>query len=218
MRLGKGFVALVAVMTGFVIGPGPATAGELHSDSTTLNTFLTGTQTGNHLLHLAGGTLKCNKVTVAGTIAATTVTAFRLQAGYSECTFFGVAVTVSMGQCQFEVTADGGFAIIDKEEADCGKNPVTFRATVLGTFSCHIEIVKQVGLSGLTYGGASKTEAEGAVTTSPNVSEITYRAQGELCGETGTLTNGTYPAGPISLKGYVDQFGLEGPQTPIWIA
>jgi hypothetical protein len=215
IRLARTLGFATLAVSALLIGPGAASAVEFHSDSAT--TVYTGTQTGNHVFDAAGNTVTCKKASFTGTTSSATTVAVKAEATYSECTFFGVSVTVLMNGCQYEFKANGEVAVVDRAGKSCANEPITFKASFLGV-SCHVKIGPQTGLNGVVYGGATSTQANGSITISPAITGIAYQAVGSGCGETGALTNGNYTSGPTSVKGYVDSGGSEGAQTPIWVA
>jgi hypothetical protein len=207
-------LALVAMMAMTAVAASSASAVEFHSDSA--NTVITGTQTGNHVFDAAGSTITCKKASFTGTQEGATAAAVKVEATYGECTFFGVSTTVLMNNCRYEFKANGEVAVIDRVGVDCNTSPITFRASFLGV-SCDVKIGEQANLKSVTYGGAKATEANGSITVNPAVTGIAYTAEGSGCSKTGAQTDGNYTSGPTSVKGFVDNAGAEGAQTPIWV-
>jgi len=206
---------VVAAMAMSAMVASAASAVEFHSDST--NTWLTNTTTTgtSHKFDAAGNNITCTTASFKSTQEAKTTSSIKAEATYANCTFFGVAVTVSMGNCAYEFKANGEVAVVDRTGLNCDSAKITFKGTFLGA-SCHVEIGEQTGLKTATYDGAST--AVGTVTVTPAVTGITYTATGGLCGETGTKTNGNYTSGTTTMTGYVDTAGAEGASTPIWVS
>jgi len=193
-----------------------AFAVEFHSDSSTGNTVITNTTTTgtSHKIDTAGNNVTCTTASFSGTMAGNTASAIALEATYSGCTFFGVSVSLSMGNCRYEFKANGEAAIIDKPGKDCSAQPITYKALFLS--SCHVTIGEQSGLKSVAYDGG--TTDKGTITITPAISGITYTATGSLCSKTGMQSDGNYTSGTTSLTCYVDTAGVEGASTPCWVA
>ena len=212
------FMLLIAAMLGLgAAAASSALAVEFHSDSSTGNTWITNTTTTStqHDIDTAGNTMRCPTASFSGTMTGNTAAAIALEATYSGCTFFGVPVSLSMGNCRYEFKANGEAALTDKPGKDCNTQPITYKVTFLG-LSCHVTIGEQNGLKSVTYDGAST--AGGKFTITPAINGITYTATGAGCGKTGTQSDGSYTSGTTTLTCYIDTAGVEGASTPCWVA
>jgi hypothetical protein len=227
IRISKAFCGAVAVVVALLGLPAAGMAAvEFHSDSSSGNTWLTGSSTGNHVIDTAGSTLTCKKASFVGLQSGNTASAAEFEAAYSECTVaigeFNLAATLSMGSCRYRLTASGFFEIVGTFDVLHGDNlcstfPITWKVSnFLG--SCTVKIGPTIAAkSSVKYDGAT-TVANGDVVITPAVSLIAGKAEGNLCPVSGEFTNGNYTSGPITLKGFVYSGGSEGAQTPIWVA
>ena len=158
---------------------------------------LTATQEGNHVFDAAGNFITCKKASFSGTSSSTSVATITFSGTYSECTFFGVAVTVNMNGCAYVFHANGEVDV----ECPTGKS-IIFKATILGSF-CEVSVGPQNGLKTATYANIG-TETTREVTMTPNITSIAYTANGGLCKEVGSLKNGAYTSGPTRITGETD--------------
>jgi hypothetical protein len=213
-------LALVAMLALSASVASSAFAIEFHSDSSTGNTWLTGTSTGSHIFDAAGSTITCKKATFSGTQTGKTVSTVNLTAAYSECTVaigeFNLAATVNMGGCQYSFNANGEVGVVNATGKTCSTEQITYRVSnFLG--ECDVKVGPQTGLKSAKYEGAT-TVANGTVKVSPSVTLIKGTSTGNLCSTTGEFTNGQYTSGPTTVSGFVDNAGKEEGQTSIWVS
>jgi len=145
-----------------------------------------GSATGAFVTQAGGNKLSCKKMTWHQTISTGTIWDSILEetVTYSECTNFGVAVTVNTTGCALNVRAAG------EVDISCltGKT-INYKATVLGA-SCEVQFGAQKGLKTVSFyneGSGSTRE----IRQSLNLTGVAYTATGSLCSETGNKTNGT---------------------------
>jgi hypothetical protein len=204
-----------------------AVAVEFHSDSSSGNTVITGeTNSGlgigaNHIIEAAGSTLTCSVASLTGTMTGKTAGSLTVSAAYSGChlTVFGFTLptTVNMGSCAFSFSANGEAAIVTRPGAPkfCSEENITYRASNF-VGECDIRIAPQPSLSSVLYTGSSTT-TNGDIKFSTGLTGIVGVATGNLC-TAGVFTNGAYSQGISTVKGFIDNEGKEGAQTPIWVA
>lgn len=169
MRSFKMFGALVAVLALSAFGVANASAATFTASETGT---LTGEATSTQVFTTdSGGKVECKKAATSGTIKAKETTEQHVTVNYSECTAFGVPAEVTTATYNF--TANGEVHIL---------NNVIIH--VLGFFPCTITVppqtVKTAGYSG-----------SGTITTTANVTKISYSSTGGLCGSSGTAATYT---------------------------
>jgi hypothetical protein len=188
---------LVALLAFALAALTPAVAGAASFNFESIPLTVKGKAQGNHVLDVAGGTLSCEEFKLEGTSTALTQSALQFAASYGGCTMFGVKATVSTGKCLLELRNDGRF-FLGPNAVECNANPMTIDATVL-TKKCHIALASQILEKAVTYGN-SGTGSSREVTLEVKASTgVFYKAEGELCKETGSKTNGSYTSGPAAL-------------------
>lgn len=213
-------LALAAMMALTAVAASAASAATFHSDSSTGNTILTGSSTGNHVFDAAGSKITCTGAQFTGTQTGNTTEHVTTSASYSGCSVevfgFKIAATVNMGGCAYTFAANGTVGVVNRVGAakTCAEENITYRVSNFAG-ECDVKVGPQTGLQKATYTGTT-TVANGAINVAPNVTGIHGVAKGGLCTE-GTFTNGAYTSGPATVKGYVDNAGVEGAQTPIWV-
>ena len=158
---------------------------------------LTATQEGNHVLDAAGNTITCKKASFSGTMSSTSQNTINLGGSYSECSFFGVAVAVSMNGCKYQLFASFLDIVCEGEGT-----AITFKATVLGA-SCEVRIGEQLGVGIVSlFNLGSGTTRE--ITLNFLAGGIKYNSTGSLCGKTGSQSDGSYTTGPTIIRGESD--------------
>jgi hypothetical protein len=201
--------AALALLAVGALSVASASAAEFHSNSE--KTVTTGEQDateGNQVFVAAGSTITCKEARFEATTTTPTNTKLTFKpllttsgagTGYSNCTFFGVPVTVNMHSCDFVFNSNN---LIDIECGAGAENYISYKATVFGA-SCEVRVTTQTGLSKATYTNiGAGTTAE--VTTDVAISGIKYDAIGSLCNPAGLgQTNGTY-TGKVTATGEVD--------------
>jgi hypothetical protein len=172
-------LALMALLCTASIGQ----AADFHFESSGHKT-LTGTATGSFTTDAGGSKLTCKKMTWHKTIATGIIwdTILEETVTFSECTNFGVAVTVNSNECGLNVDSDGEVGI----SCPAGK-AITYKATI--GVSCEIQIGSQSGLKGVSFTNLGSGTAR-EVKQSLNLTGVAYTATGSLCSETGSRTNG----------------------------
>jgi len=189
---------LIALLAFAITALTPAAAGAASFNFESIPVNVKGKAQGNHVLDLAGGTLSCEEFKLEGSSTALTqMTLLFPVVSYGGCTMFGVKAMVSTGKCMLELRSDGRF-FFGPNSVECNSNPMTVDATVL-TKKCHITLASQILEKAVTYGN-SGTGSSREVTMEVKASTgVFYKAEGELCKETGSKTNGSYTSGPAAL-------------------
>jgi hypothetical protein len=186
-------VAAVAVLAMTAFMASAASAKEFKSTGYTVS--VTGTQEGNHVFDAAGNSITCKKAMFDGQLSTASET-LTVEAGYAECTAFGVVgVKVSMGSCSYELNANGTVSVAGGTA--CDANPITYTADagIFGHCTVKVGSTQNGNLTGVTYSNV----ANGDVTVTPNVQSVTYTQAGALCG---AHTDGRYTSGPTIVESY----------------
>jgi hypothetical protein len=201
-------LALVAVFALTAV----ASAAEFHSESSTGNTFLEGSQTTANVFTVTNpkGTkvadVHCSSATFTGTQTGKTVSSVEVHPTYAGCEAspFGSAEVETDG-CTYNLHSAGTVDIV------CAKE---FAIKIVAP-GCTITVGGgQSGLSSVNY---SNSGSPSTVTALANVEKIAYKASGGLCSFFNVPSSGTLGdyAGGVNVKGYVDMNGTKGAQTAI---
>jgi trypsin-like peptidase len=152
-------------------------------------------KTAHHVIEAGGATLTCASASFEGTQTGTAARELALAATYKECTYGGVATTVSMGGCGYVFHSSGEFDISSRTGKSCATEPMKWEAG-----KCKIEVLPSFAHELLTF-NTIKPGTVNEVTTGINVTGITYKATGEGCAKKGEFSNGAYTTGNTILTG-----------------
>jgi hypothetical protein len=188
---------LIALLASALTALTPPAAGAAFFNFESIPVTVKGKAQGNHVLDLAGGTLSCEEFKLEGVSTALTQSALLFTVSYGGCTMFGVKATVSTGKCQLELRNDGRF-FLGPNGVECNASPMTVDATVL-TKKCHIALASQILEKAVTYGNSGTGSSREVTMAISAGTGVFYKAEGELCKETGSKTNGSYTSGPATL-------------------
>ena len=155
-------------------------------------------QHAQHVLTTSHGVIKCNQSLFEGTVTASGVEEVTITATYTGCTCFGLACTIDMNGCKYNVSGAGQpakTALVQVTGCTTGKQ---IEATVLG---CVVTMPEQ------TVGGHIVfTQNPEDVTANVTASGITYQSHGCPFHEIPTTetSNGTY-TGQATFQARQDQ-------------
>lgn len=131
------------------------------------------------------GTLNCNKALANGPMSLKVVTSLTLAPSFSECTFLGLfGVTVNPGACETRWNVSSGPPVtgtIDIVPPGCA-------GIVISAAGCTVTIPPQSGLATITY--VVSSGPPDTITSTVNVSGVTYTSTAGCPSGSGTFTNG----------------------------
>jgi hypothetical protein len=212
-RLKTLFVAMAALAAVSAFAASAAYAVPLfhsHQTLTTITAEEDGTGKTAHQVFDAGANegITCKKISANATTSEETVTEITVKnIAYSECTFLGLAATVSMNGCHYLFTSHG---IVHVE---CPANQ-KIEFSVPG---CTVQVPPQTPTGGgVTFHNIGSTDANTTeVTVEANVTGIHFSSTGPICIFVGSGTNGEYTTGNAIVTGEKDGTTT---MTPIWWA
>jgi hypothetical protein len=171
--------------------------------------------------------VKCKSTHLHGTTIHATTEETSLTPTYKECSWGGLTVDVSFGNCDYLFnlffngeTSTGASTHIEGPlhiECDAGE-AIKLTVTVFASSICTITIPAQTpeGVFDFKTEEASKPRDVLLTSTIKGV-HYTIDAKTEICGEPGkTLTNGALDSS-VLVRGYVDEEGTAGKQVGIWV-
>lgn len=195
----KTFSLITAAMMSLALSASSASAGQFHFGAS----HVTISGSGEDVLTLGAGTLRCKKVTYGGTQATATATTVRVKPSYAECSAFGfVNVPIDVGSCEYELSGDNN----DLKIVNCGSNPITVTA-----FNCWVTISDQTSPQSITYvaGGAGNTHDVRFHANSTTLSYTQHSKSFPGCLK-GSFTNGSFTG-----SGTVKTFDTGGGQVAL---
>jgi hypothetical protein len=205
----SGLFLVVLAAAAFAAGPAPAA----QFNSEAQPTILTAESEGVHRFFatVLGYDINCKKVSFVGTMPVKSVTEIRLAPTYSECTESGIPMTVAMNGCEYLITA----TLKGSHRPMHIVCPVGAKIEITMLFSsCKTKIGAQTpaggGLAAVNKGAGTTRD----VTFTFTVSGISYERTGSC--EALLASDMTY-AGTMTLQGFTDKTGAEGPQVGIWL-
>jgi hypothetical protein len=195
-----GLLATALLALAAIVASPASAVPEFHSE--TAHTIGKGEQVTQIVFTVNAGSIKCNKVSGEGTMAAATITESKTTVAYSECSAFGfLSATIEMNGCEYVITADIEVHMV----CPAGKTMVIKASTckvLVPAQSATSVTYENVG-SGSTREIVAKEEGEGI--------HYTEEAGFGCPGKTGTYTNGK-AVGSVRTKG----FNTEGKQVGLW--
>lgn len=205
--LGLAFVAALAISA---LVAQVATADELHSGSSTGNTYLTAEQAGANVIDTPAGTINCKKFSANSNTGTTATLVTISNIAYSECTAYGLDTVVNVMGCDYLFTGDtattGIIHIICPTTAGGVKDQITVTPTAGGMMICHIDIPEQTANVALTNTAGTPSGLPDDVFLSPET-VLTYDVErtpgGSKCPTNGHHNDGTY-TGFITIRAFED--------------
>jgi hypothetical protein len=207
--LGLTLVAALAIVS---IAAGTASADIFTAETSTVN--LSGSQEGTDVFKVHGGQVNCTSVTFSEPVWPMPTSHITLTPTYSGCTFAGLAATVNMNGCVYEIWVNAGSSTeATASIGRCAGREITVTAPSKGTPKCILHIPGQLGLTSLsvTNIGAGATRE---ITVSSNINNISYSqtkgtAETGNCATADKTTGGTYEGKATltaSLSGHIGIF------------
>lgn len=147
-------------------------------------------------------------------MATKTSSEFRLSPAYSECTYAGVPVTFKMNGCEYNFTTKKGAGEHYVAHIVCPEGAKV--EVAIPALSCTLKIGAQTPEQGYGYTLSGSGAARDFV-LDITLKNIKYeRVGGALCQGIGNGADLDY-TGSVTVRGYKDESGTEGPQVGIWL-
>ena len=214
-------LTLAAVFALSAVAASMASAEAFHFGSTVDHTVLTGSQVGEDVFTVHGGTVKCSTASYAGTVESVTTktTEVTITPTYGGCKFAGIAnsATIDMNTCDFLFTAKtkegANYEGAGHLKCTTPGDTVTVTVVIGGVTKCIIHIPEQSFTSGITYSNVS-SGSTAHIHVHLHITTLRYsQTEGTGSGKCETKDNTT--TGTVTCTATIKGFGTSGEQAGI---
>jgi hypothetical protein len=156
------------------VGASVAQASAFHTKESKYPAAITGVQQGTQTIKVhvetgSSGEIKCNTVSLTGTLAAQSST-LTVHPTYGECTAFGAAAVINTANCNY-VFHTGAMTAMDQYTGTMDIECSAGGSISIVSTACEIRIPPQNGLTGLKFVDLTP---EGAVSTEFQIGTFSY--------------------------------------------
>lgn len=186
------------------------------SDSAT--TIITGSQVGTNEFKVTAGVVKCTTAKFTGTVASASTSTITAHPVYEGCKLAGVNVPVTTTGCDYLFHASEAGTTAEAINATVDVVCTGGAAITVGKEGCIVTVKAQNGIGPVTIKNTNPgTTAEKDVDVTAAANNIVYDQTKECSGGAATAHTGGEYLGTVTVQGWVDNAGVEGARTGIWV-